>query len=132
MAWRVDTLRPHTEHRWRLCAWSQAAGTSPCKLPARRASMWACMVVAEAQPRARRGSAQGQPATGQKTRPATCATPSTSILAAAPSSAEAAARRGERGARSPPTGVPGEGAIRNGREAPPRPDSAGRETPCTA
>ena len=47
-AW--ETLRPQTRHRVRLWEWSQAVGTSPCKEPARFASMWDFIVATVAQP----------------------------------------------------------------------------------
>ena len=50
----------------RLWEWSQAVGTSPCKEPARCASMWDFIVATVAQPRARAGSEQGHAGTGQK------------------------------------------------------------------
>lgn len=108
---RVDTLNPQTGQRRRPRARSQSAGTSPAKEPARCASMWVRMVVSLVQPAARAGSEQGQVGTGQKTRP--CPTASTCI-GPGPAADEAAveALRGERGERSPPTGVPGEGAMR--------------------
>ena len=107
---RLETERPQTPQRCRSWLSSQLWGTYPAKVPAKWASTWDCIVVGLALPRARSGSAQGHPATGQKRR-----------AAPAPSTAMPAPPRGLRGellhwrGRSPPTGVPGEGAMRRPR-----------------
>ena len=95
---RVETLRLHTGQRCRPSCRIHSAGTSPLSVPART----------ERQPRARAGSEQGQLGTGQKTRSGWLPPPSTAIPPPC---------RGERGeearclGRSPPSGVPGAGAM---------------------
>ena len=64
----METLSPHTAHRWRALAWSHSAGTSPPSVPARWASIWPCIVVVLTHPAALARSAQGHPRTGQNTR----------------------------------------------------------------
>lgn len=65
--WRADTLRPQTKHRVRPWACIQDSGTSPLKVPDKRASMWDRMEASWAQPGARAESEQRQLGTGQKT-----------------------------------------------------------------
>ena len=105
---RAETLRPHTRHRVRLLAESQAAGTSPCRVPARWESMCACKDATDCHPRCRAGSPHKHPSTGQKIR---AGRPSSTCMGW---ECEEPRGRGEwlrRRGRSPPTGVPGEGAM---------------------
>ena len=108
-----DTLSPQTKHRVRPCCWSQVDGTSPAKEPERWASMWARIVVWFAYPlafRRVRGRTPRHRAKGPSSCPARggSPSPSTSIAEGPPASA-AGPRRGDRGARSPPSGVPSNG-----------------------
>ena len=115
---RVATPVPQTEHRVRCRACSQAAGTSPARWPVRWRSTCRRRVVSLVQPAHRAASPQGQPDTGQNKGPGPAAGiatsgppaaeggPSTSI-GTPPPGAGAARREG----RSPPTGVPGDGAM---------------------
>ena len=105
---RAETLRPHTRHRVRLLAESQAAGTSPWRVPARWESMCACKDATDCHPRCRAGSPHKHPSTGQKIR---AGRPSSTCMGW---ECEEPRGRGEwlrRRGRSPPTGVPGEGAM---------------------